>query len=212
MSFSAVLIFLVALILAVNGDTTPPVNINLSRNTWMVETLRFNRYRRKENRSVDQIDVKFDLYHPKFEPCTRVEGPELGFYRGGNNDGWGQGAELQDPEFCADWRKSQNRVSCENGTNTLWRPCSGRRTINSSCGNDTGLISLLPQSGCTNATEQDDVSERPWVKWRVLSLDEPKDIGPNKTRAGWTADPSIPFHSLEIEIANGQRLVSAQGA
>jgi hypothetical protein len=76
----------------------------------------------------------------------------------------------------------------------------------------TEPVDLEPGSGCTNFTEFENESERPWVKWRVLSLDEPIELGPNKTQYGWTVDPERPFHSITIEIISGQRLaVGVQG-
>jgi hypothetical protein len=206
MSFSAFFIILLPFFLAVLADDIHPVNINLFRNTWRIEALNFNRnFSHYRDGSKSPLDVHFRLYHPKFEPCTITEKPQAGYLRG---DQYGWAAEFQDPEFCMDWKMSNRAVICDfNGTDSLWRPCSGRHTITSSCGNMTEPINLGLGSGCTNFTESEDESERPWVKWSVLSLDEPNDPGPNKTQYGWTVDPARPFHSITIKIISGQRLV-----
>lgn len=61
--------------------------------------------------------------------------------------------------------------------------------------------------GYTDIVIHDEESERPWIKWRVLRLDEPKGPWTNGTKPGYTIDPSIPFRSITLEIVNGQRSV-----
>jgi hypothetical protein len=183
------------------ADVIPSVPMDLLRDTWKIEALSFSRAKREGNRTVDFLDVHFNLYHPKFEECSLLEMSPNGSYRDNN---WASAAEFQDPNFCVDWQKSRDVANCNsNGTSTLWRPCSGRRLISPGCSNQ---VPVIPSSDCPVG---EDESERPWVKWRAVNLDEPEYSESKEIRDGWIVDQSRPFRSLAIEIVSGQRLAES---
>jgi hypothetical protein len=188
-------------------------------NTWHIESFSFTRNGRRSSRedTITPIDVRFELYHPKWKPCTVFAPGEFGL-------------GTQDPNLCVAYEDSKHPASCtSSGTSvngnllpasspsTVWHSCTGRQWRETDCGNRTKFLDVMFKPECTSGPigikDHEVTSERQWVKWRVVRLDEPPlptgniEPDPHKQSIYMEKDAEKPFRSITLEIVSGQRLV-----
>jgi hypothetical protein len=174
---------------------TPPTD------TWIIEALVINRNQTigsSQANFVRPFSLSFNFYHAKYGPC---ESMGLRQYPRREN------------EQCVDWDYSKYTAFCptvryennaelptRNPLEGFWQSCDGRHWSASPCGNNTDEITLMSNPRCQPYTQYVEAKEeRPWVKWRVVELDE------SPSRNTKTADAySKPFETITIEIVSGQ--------
>jgi hypothetical protein len=174
---------------------TPPTD------TWIIEALVFDRNQTvgsAQSAFMRPFNLAFNFYHAKYGPCK-----SMGFRQ----------YPKRENEQCVDWEYSKYTAFCptvryENNTELpirnplegLWQSCEGRHWSVSPCGNNTSDFTLMSNPKCQPFTQRVEAKEeRPWVKWRVVELDE-SSYRNTKIADGY----SKPFESITIEVVSGQ--------
>jgi hypothetical protein len=203
MRFSSLAIFFIGLLQVFADEITTYQVPTPPTDTWIIEALTFQRNQTVGTSGLGQItrpfNLRFNFYHAKYGSC---ESQWL----------WRKYPPTED-EQCLDWEYSKYAAVCsavqyDNGTalpirNPLegfWQSCEGRHWSTSPCGNNTRGFDLVTNPKCQPFKEGIEAKEeRPWVKWRVVDLDD-SPYRNTIIKDGY----SKPIKSITLEIVSGQ--------
>jgi hypothetical protein len=178
------------------------------KNVWTIESPAFARNGNATD-PLSSTNLVFQLYYHKWEECNSSVSASA------------DSASSQDPKLCGiDLETSRISARCslfddgqigekpnpEPWPKSLWHPCGGRWVIAAKDARCKGL-NLTEKArgvrGCQyDGRREEDQSERPWIRWRIVTFDE----GPVPIING-SKDASKRFQGMTVEIVNGQRLV-----
>jgi hypothetical protein len=190
------------------ADDSPQSRLQWVNDKWLISNPAFMRLG-NESDPVSTTHIGFDLYYHKWGPSNT--------FASGSSGG-------PNPELCGlDFESSNLSSRCsmyydgEHGVRagtiphpkTWWRPCQGRWIppvkMPKNCEGLTYDQMQARVNGCifVSATNVEDLSERPWIKWRVATF-ESRD---SSTLAHVEGKPWSTFKSMVVEVVNGQRQV-----
>jgi hypothetical protein len=179
--------------LAANNYT----NLTWVKNTWTIESPQFS-HKADTIDPIASTNLGFKLYYHKWNACNTSSPAVVG------------STAPPDPELCGldlwtseYWADCSSRFDAQ--PNALWHACQGRykpKTRDDRC---IGLVWYnMGSNGCRNdPNREEDVSEREWVRWRIIKVDESKLPPKNASYR----DPWEFYRSMTVEVVNGQRLV-----
>jgi hypothetical protein len=191
------------------ADDGPKSPLHWVDDKWLIRNPAFMRLG-NESDPVSTTHVGFDLFYHQWGPCNTIVSGSSG---------------RPNPGLCGlDFGISNLSSRCsmyydkEGGVwaglvahpKTLWRPCQGRWIppvkMPKNCEGLTYQQMQAKVNGCNfvSASNVEDLSERPWIKWRVAAF-ESRD---SNILAEVEDKPWSRFKSIVVEVVNGQRQVN----